>query len=299
MYGGVVGQLEEGTDTGYRHFQVYVEHTSPIKFTTLRNKFPKGHFEPRRGSKRQAYEYVTKEDSRVVGEDACHIETGSIDLKDNQGKRSDLVVFHDAIMEQGMSAQEVMREYPGAYRYASNLEALQNARDQEHFSTQMRDIEVTYIHGAPGVGKTRYVFDKYDPARVYRVTDYKHPFDAYHGQDVLVLDEFDSQINFDLLMNVLDRYPLELPARYRNKWAGYTKVVIISNLPLADQYQDIYWSQRKRWGAFIRRIHHAFEMTPGGLLVKDDAHLQGKIVPTPARSRISDADVHALLNKGS
>lgn len=293
MYQGVVGQLEQGTDTEYKHWQVYVEHASPIKFATLRNKFPKAHFEPRRGSKRQAYEYVTKQDTRVTGKDACHIETGSIDLKDSQGKRNDLAVYHEAIMEQGLSAQEVMREHPGAYRYASNLEALQNARDQQRFSTQMRDVEVTYIYGAPGVGKTRYVYDKFEAGTVYRVSDYTHPFDNYAGQNVLVLDEFDSQIGFDLLMNVLDRYPLELPARYRNRWAGYTNVVIISNLPLGEQYKDMYWTQRVRWQALKRRIGKVYKMRPGGTLRPDIGTKDTK--PTSTTQDISDEDFESLL----
>lgn len=296
MYQGVVGQLEQGDDTGYRHWQVYVEHSSPIKFQTLRNRFPKGHFEPRRGSKRQAYEYVTKDDSRVIGEDACRIETGTIDLKEQQGKRTDLSVYHEAIMEDGLSAQEVLRVYPSAYRYSSSLEALQNARDQEKFSTQMRDVNVTYLSGPPGVGKTRYVYDNFDAADVYRISDYEHPFDNYAGQGVLVLDEFDSQIGFDLMMNVLDRYPLELPARYRNKWAAYTKVLIISNLPLGDQYSEVYWQQRTRWQALRRRIHHVQEMLPGGTLMPPDKDQQIPR-PAPTNDTISEKTFNEIMPK--
>ena len=51
-------------------------------------------------------------------------------------------------------------------------------------------------------------------------------------QSVLLLDEFAGQIPFEFLLQMLDKYRLELDARYRNKWACWTQVWIVSNLPM-------------------------------------------------------------------
>ena len=53
------------------------------------------------------------------------------------------------------------------------------------------------------------------------------------------LDEFAGQLPFQLLLNVLDRYPCKLPCRFHDTWAGWTTVWIISNKPLEKQYQDV------------------------------------------------------------
>ena len=42
-------------------------------------------------------------------------------------------------------------------------------------------------------------------------------FDGYHGQDVLVFEEFSSQIPIEDMLNYLDIYPLSLPARTMTK----------------------------------------------------------------------------------
>ena len=56
------------------------------------------------------------------------------------------------------------------------------------------------------------------------------------------------------MLNYLDGYPLELPCRYANKIACYTKVYIITNIPLINQYISIQNEHFERWQAFKRRI---------------------------------------------
>ncbi len=44
-------------------------------------------------------------------------------------------------------------------------------------------------------------------------------FDQYQGQDILVFDEFASQVPLSDMLNYLDRYPLMIPARYADRAA--------------------------------------------------------------------------------
>ena len=55
-----IGQLEEGEGGSYRHWQLLIDgNTSPIRFSTLKNKLPTAHLEPRRGPIQQAIDYLS------------------------------------------------------------------------------------------------------------------------------------------------------------------------------------------------------------------------------------------------
>jgi len=93
--------------------------------------------------------------------------------------------------------------------------------------------------------------DKYGYGNCYRVTDYKHPFDTYDGQDVIIFEEFRGGLKHGDMLNYLDGYPLLLPCRYFNRQACYTKVFIITNIPPDAQYLNVDDASRN---AFFRRI---------------------------------------------
>ena len=93
-------------------------------------------------------------------------------------------------------------------------------------------------------------------------------FDSYHGQETLVFEEFHSQIALPDMLNLLDIYPINLPARYSDRIACYKNVYIISNLPLELQYTDVQAFDVKTWNAFIRRISSIKEFKPNGIIVE-------------------------------
>lgn len=132
-----------------------------------------------------------------------------------------------------------------------------------------RMLEVTYLFGASGTGKTRSIYKNHDKRDICRITNYRHGrgvyFDDYHGQDVLVFEEFNSQIEIEEMLNYLDIYPLSLPARYSDRIACYTIVYLTSNVPLASQYTFVQINNPKTWEAFIRRIHRIIEFKQGRL----------------------------------
>jgi len=254
-YAGVRGQLEEGEEKneegiGYRHWQLMVEHSSPIKFSTLKRKLPSAHLDKRKGTKRQALAYVTKEKTRVEGEPP--IEIGVIETENKQGARSDLAEIRKAILEEGATHDEVMLTYPSAARHARFVQELIGARDRANHKQKLREVTTDYWWGEPGAGKTARVFEETNGLEdTYRVTSYKHPFDGYEGESTLVLDEFAGKIALDVLLNLLDRYPMVLPARYADKQAAFTRVIIVSNLPPWELYT---YAEPSRRLALARRL---------------------------------------------
>ena len=250
-----VGQLERGKG-GFVHWQVLVENETPIRFATLKRKLPTAHIEPRRGTVAEAVAYCMKEDSRVDGEPP--LQHGDIQLRDDKGRRSDLDRIRAAILDEGRTVDEVILTMPEAARVTKYVTELAAARDRAAARGVERDVEVIYLYGDPGVGKTRWLYDNYDD--VARLTDYRN-FDAYNGEKVLALDEYGGQIDLRLLNGVLDRYPINLPARYYDRPARYETVVIISNQPPWLLYD---WEQPIVRRAFARRLHRVLVMGADG-----------------------------------
>lgn len=250
-----IGQLERG-EGGYEHYQGYIENETPIRFSTLKKKFPTIHLEIRKGTQLQAYEYVTKEETRI-GQILGNMEKPPEEKK--RGRGEILKSLHERI-QNGEKVDDIILTSPEAMPHYRNLRELESVVQRTAArKKKIRDMRVTYLYGETGVGKTRYVYETYDD-ELYRVTDYDNPFDRYNGEKVLVLDEFNSQLKFETMLLLLDVYPMDLPARYQNKPAAYGEVWIISNLRLEEMYPSVQESSPEQWKAFLRRIHHYYEM---------------------------------------
>lgn len=243
-----VGQLESGKSTGYLHWQIYIENANPIKFATLKNKFPNGAwFAPRLGTKLQALTYVSKTDTAQ----GVKIRNGEINMTED-GKRSDLEGFAELIRG-GASVNEVIYNNNKAVKYANWLDRLKKAVDEEERASKWRVLDVEYMWGSTGVGKSRSLNDRFDD--MYVVSNYEHPFDQYRGEDVIVFDEFSSQLPIELMLRALDGYKFYLPSRYEDRLALYTKVFIVSNKSLADQYPWVQQQNPEQFKALRRRIN--------------------------------------------
>lgn len=246
---------EEGT----KHTHIFLAARSAIRFSTIKKLFPAAHIEMCKGTCQQNMEYVSKtgkwekDRKHETCVNGTFEEFGEMPVE-RQGKRNDLDDLYDMI-KSGMNDHDIVNEDP---TYMTLLDTIQKTRQlvvQEKFRETFRDLDVTYIWGDTGTGKTRSVMEGHGYSNVFRVTDYSHPFDAYSGQDVILFDEFRSSLLLADMLKYLDGYPLELPCRYLNKYACFTKVYIISNIPLAKQYTVAQMDNYETWLAFIRRIH--------------------------------------------
>jgi len=146
---------------------------------------------------------------------------------------------------------------------------------------EWRDVEVVYLWGTTGTGKTRAVTAKYGYPNVFRVTDYsKGAFDTYDNQDVVVFEEFRSSMRLEKMLNYLDGHPVELECRYANQFLMAKKIFILTNIPISEQYprmHDEYSSvgQMNSWEAFNRRITHVIEAREGDSLSPADLPILG------------------------
>lgn len=275
---------DEVGEQGTPHFHLFIYKKSPISFDTLRNRFPHVNLDYARGSCQQNRDYVFKEGKWLNDKKAgtnnpdSHYEYGDMPVE-RQGARNDLADLYDLITG-GANDVDIIAENPNYILHIDKFDKIRQAYREKQYSCTFRNLEVTYIYGSAGTGKTRYVMDKYGYQNVYRVTDYVHPFDYYAGQDVILFDEFRSSIKIVDMLNYLDGYPLMLPCRYNNKAACFTKVFIISNIPLEKQYPKVQQDEVSTFKAFLRRIHNNCEMSPFGLLSAEEPSQISLDIPT-------------------
>ncbi len=174
--------------------------------------------------------------------------------QEEQGKRNDLNVLYGMIKD-GLSNYDIMESNPNYMMHLDKIEYCRQVVLNEKFKNIFRTMEVEYWYGKTGQGKSRTVTKRYGLENVYRVTDYSHPFDNYKGQDVIVFEEFRSSLKIQDMLNYLDGYPLDLPCRYNNKTACFTKVYLLSNISLKEQYLIEQRNYEETWNAFLRRIN--------------------------------------------
>lgn len=254
---------DEVGEKGTYHTHVYMAFKSAVRFSTLKNKFPTAHIEMARGTSQQNRDYVFKEGKWKDDEKSetnlpeTHREFGEMPIE-KQGARNDLIELYNMI-KSGLSNYEIIEENPSFMFRIDGIERARQTIREDEFKDVFRELEVTYIFGKTGTGKTRDVMEKYGYSSVYRVTDYDNPFDSYKGQDVIVFEEFRSGLKIQDMLNYLDGYPLELPCRYSNKVACFTKVYLITNVELEEQYKGVQLEHPETWNAFLRRIDYVKE----------------------------------------
>lgn len=269
---------DEVATTGTLHTHIFLYSKSPIRFNTVKNRFPTAHIEKAFGSARENREYITKsgkwaEDKKAeTSVEGSFYEFGELP---QEGEEKDPKMFQLVqSVKDGLSTTEIIDETPSFAFKVRDIDALRETYLAQKYRSENRQVTVHYWYGETGTGKTSGIFARHPAEEICRITDYGKNgvrFDAYHGQDVLVFEEFRSQIPIEVMLNYLDVYPLMLPARYNDRTACYTQVYLTSNLTLEQQYTDVQKYRPQTWQAFLRRINEVCLFTKEGMFteVKD------------------------------
>lgn len=236
---------EEIGEEGTPHIQAFIHLKNAMTLTAVKKALgsKRYHVEVTKGTDYEAWTYCLKEGRvlHTIGEEP------SID-----GDLSDWERIHQMVID-GNSNLEIIARFPGiAIRCQAALDRMR--LEFERQIAGWRDVHVKFITGPTGCGKTRSVMEEYGYANVYRATDKKHPFETYSGQDVIIFEEFRGGIRCEDMLNFLDGYPVELPARYANKMAKFTKVYMLTNIEFNELYPRIQERFPETWRAFERRV---------------------------------------------
>lgn len=268
---------DEIATTGTFHTHIFIYSHSPIRFSTLKHRFPIAHIEKAYGSAKDNRDYLLKcgkwentEKSETSVEGSFEEWGNMPDEKQEKAPKMSMLIEN---IKDGKKTTEIIDDTPEFAFRIRDIDILRQTLLSEKYITENRDLTVTYIFGASGTGKTRSIYKSHNAKDICRITTYRKDkgvnFDAYNNnQDVLVFEEFSSQIPIEDMLNFLDVYPLYLPARYNDKIACYTKVYITSNIPLNEQYKDVQIYRPETWKAFLRRIHKVIEYRSDGQIIE-------------------------------
>lgn len=196
-----VGQ-EVAPSTGTHHLQGYLETSRRMRYEALRSSFPflkRATLLVAKGNRKQNYEYCSKEKLLL-----------SIGSFTGSSNRTDLEDIRSSI-DQGVSDLELARNnFPKWCQYRRAFQAYRALRLQE--STALRlQLRVTCYWGAPGTGKTRAVYEAEKDLYIHCGGCW---FDGYRGQPAVLFDDYRSGVlPFDVLLRVLDIYPIDVPVK--------------------------------------------------------------------------------------
>ena len=210
---------EVGDECETLHTHLYFVWKSPVRFDKIRKMFDCAHCDKPNGTSPECRAYVLKDGEKFNKDENGHYhytdstgkehdgtnhsdtfeEFGTLP-HEHQGSRGDLRGLYNMI-KQGADTYEILETCPEFVRDIDNIERTRQIILEKKFRTTFRELEVTYIYGTTGVGKTRQVMEQYGYDKCYRVTDYAHPFDGYKGQDVIIFEEFRNSLKIaDMLV---------------------------------------------------------------------------------------------------
>lgn len=270
---------EIGNETKTPHIHIFIYAKSPIRFTTLKNRFPTAHIEKAFGTIQDNIDYVRKTgkfentDKAETSIEGSFVQYGTIP-SELQEKHPVLGQLLENIKD-GKSNVEIMEENPEMALKLRDIDLIRETYLADKYMKENRNIVCTYVWGNTGCGKTRDIYKRHGAKNVCRITNYIGTrgvnFDSYKStMNTLVFEEFHSQIPIGDMLNYLDIYPLMLPARYNDKVACYTYVYITSNMPLEEQYFDLHYDSKYKevWKALLRRIHNIIEYKNDGSIIE-------------------------------
>lgn len=272
---GAIFQEEIGGNTHRQHYQGFLRLKSPKTRNQLRELFTSytGHTRTHLSKVNDpvaAIAYCKKPEGKLSRD--TYWEFGDLDFQ--SGKRNDLLECREVISNPGWKHTELYEKHFGtSVRYMQGLEKasfyIQKAKQEE------RDVEVSWLWGKSGTGKSRLA------RRGLTISDYfRLPtpqggrvwWDGYEGEKVLIIEEFfQFTMPIENLLELLDRYPLQLQVKGAFTWASWTKVIITSQFHFSTVYP---FASQDQMEALRRRITHEKHFDSLEILERDpeDTH---------------------------
>ena len=257
----LVYQHEIGEAEGTPHIQGYLETTHSIRIQQLKNWLPSAHFERRRGSRRQALKYVTKEETRIVDTTPTLIGITETELSrlvsgsttGNSTARS-LERIQKKIND-GASDLDIAEEFFDVwckYHVALQKYRVMKSAPRNHVT------EVIVLYGPTGTGKSKWAFDNYPDAYWKQRSNW---WDGYLAHDTIIIDEFYGWLPYDLLLRLCDRYPLLLEIKGGQVQCVAKRVIFTTNNPCSTWYPNV-----RNIDAFKRRITKIMHLLMQGVI---------------------------------
>lgn len=287
----ICGGVESGSNSNRLHFQGYVEFTKSMRYTSVgklldsrftilkhrpakqRKKLRKGYsyakknqphnltwIDRKKGSREQAKNYALKIEQYADEAETQILQPIQYGKWVENGQRLDLEDLANDIIQGKTDHQIFERDSVAFMRHIKMIRETRAMLQDTEYNNKFRHIEVCYIYGKTRTGKTTLITNHFGYENVYRITDSKNPWDGYTNQPIIIFEEFRETYPLETMLSWLEGHPVQLPARYYNRTAAYTKVFIISNWEWSKQYEIARESIPEDYAALLARIHHVVEV---------------------------------------
>lgn len=252
---------EMGAEEHNYHLQGYMELKLQTRIVAVQQLLcdTKCHLEPRFGTQAQAIDYCKKKDETYL--DGPY-EYGT---PRKQGKRVELIDYKEAIQggkrERHMYDEEFIHtsvKYPKLYPKIDSF--IRPERDTPP--------EVILLIGETGLGKTRYVTDKWLKDEELWITPLSNGtiwFDTYDHHKVVLLDDFAgsaSHMSLTAVLRLLDRLAIQIPTKGGHCWWHPDIIYVSTNIHPNEWYN---WKSRTmQYDALARRFTKVLVFTKQG-----------------------------------
>lgn len=171
-----------------------------------------------------------------------------------QGRRTDLEAVATMVRD-GCTDEEIFTAHPGTtLQYLTQIQKVRLIFKP----TRDTDLKVVLLYGPPGTGKTRFFWDKFPDGWSVPVGKDLW-FSGYQGQKNVLIDDFAGNIGLTQLLQILDRYPVQLPTKGSHVWWCPDNIVITTNCHPCNWYD--YKERASSYEALERRITAVFKLT--------------------------------------
>lgn len=262
--GFLIYQIERCPNTNREHIQGYAELHSR---TTLGRHGPRSsgvkgifrsdtmHVEMAKGSADQNITYCTKPESRVreglrLGEPA----------NKRPGERKDWEELYEHCIHADTDEKNLCIGHPVIIKYYRSATEIWS---RTHPPSMRFPIRIFILVGPTRTGKTRWAFTKFP--ELYRLcTEKADWWNGYLGQKDVLIDEFDGEsIKLTYMLQLLDRYPMQVPTKGGFVRLCATNWIITSNIDHDQWYsmapqgnRDAFYARIQEWGRVLSVVEY-------------------------------------------
>ena len=160
-------------------------------------------------------------------------------VKPRQGHRTDLDAAAAEILSGSTSVTTICEENPIIYhQYGRTLNMLEDIALRKRYRSWR--TKGTWLWGPTGSGKSHEAMKGFTPETHYIFPNDKGWWDAYTGQETVIIDDFRGNIKYGELLALIDKYPKTVRRRCREPVPFLAKhIIITSPVPPENVYRNM------------------------------------------------------------
>lgn len=223
-------QEEQGEEKGVHHTHIYVECARAVSFTSVKERFPRANIQGRKGTQKQAIDYVTKPATRTAG-------PWEFGQKKQQGQRTDLDELKADIIEGKRLPQIASDHFSNYIRYHRGIE---RSISLLRGGVVRPEFKIKIYWGPTGCGKTHRAWREF-PNSIDIPDNAGGWMGDYADHESIIFDEFAQEggralFPKHLMLKLCSDQPCQQWIKGSQTWITANTVVFTSNYDPREWY---------------------------------------------------------------